>query len=151
MGVKKKPTKSKKAIAARSRNAKKPAVKKRPHVPEGKLEQSRRRSSIDTVAPHSPYIRVDVRILFFGDHDLAGQEENLQDVKTAFESFNYNVEVIQISVENAWLNLEKQLKFLFYTADKDTLQIIYYSGHGCECDQEHDVKSNSHADLYLCR
>jgi hypothetical protein len=98
--------------------------------------------------PHTPYTRVDVLMIVFAENDIPKQDIEIQDVKSAFESFNYNVETILIPVENAWSYLQKDLRNFFSTANKDTLQIIYYSGHGSERPGKDRYSSNH---LYLCR
>jgi hypothetical protein len=148
MGVAKRPIKAKSAIKARNRSAPKPDVKSLLRGPMGKSNRSRRSSSICIPAPHSPYTRVDVLIVVFAESDSYKQDTEIQEVKSAFESFNYNVETILITVENAWLYLKKKLRNFFYAVNKDTLQIIYYTGHGSGQPGKDDRSSDQ---LYLCR
>ncbi|KAF2449946.1 hypothetical protein P171DRAFT_440376 [Karstenula rhodostoma CBS 690.94] len=149
VGVAKKPTKSRSAITARGRTSKKQVIEKLLIDPEEKAKRARRRSSVTPALPYSPYTRVDVRILIFGENDFPGLDLEIQDVKVTFESFNYNVEIIYIGVEDAWPNLKKELEFFFYDANKDTLQFIYYSGHGGEYIQTHGAHSGSRTHPYL--
>ncbi|KAJ4360869.1 uncharacterized protein N0V89_001436 [Didymosphaeria variabile] len=122
MGVKKKTSKTKSAAASRKRIGAKPnpeeIVQRFSSVP---LPQSLKDVS---------YTRVNVLILAFAENDLSDMKVEIQEVTSAFESFNYNVELIEMSGDNAWLGLQTILTTFFNGANKDTLQIIYYSGHG---------------------
>ncbi|KAF2449945.1 hypothetical protein P171DRAFT_481001 [Karstenula rhodostoma CBS 690.94] len=79
----------------------------------------------------SVYTKVDVLILEFVLDNL-GLESQVKQVTAAFESLDYNVRVVNIKMENAWYHLKEDLEsFLHVLSDnEETLQIIYYCGHG---------------------
>ncbi|KAJ4360870.1 uncharacterized protein N0V89_001437 [Didymosphaeria variabile] len=100
----------------------------------------------------SPYTKVEVLILKFAssdlDHDLRPEVDQ---IKAAFTSLNYDVRVLDIEMEYSWNHLKKDLECFLRVPSKneETLQIVYYCGHGghqptSEQNQEATLVLSSH-------
>ncbi|KAL5420431.1 hypothetical protein PMIN04_006503 [Paraphaeosphaeria minitans] len=83
--------------------------------------------------------KIEVLILKFASSDLGSLDYKVEQVTKDFQSLHYNVTLVDIEIEHSWYDLEKELKRFLHvrpSKDEETLQIVYYAGHGGRISQD---------------